>query len=76
MNLAADLEEAITTLSDTLERIQVTEGFNEVLTESQLDNVYCAALILAACVIEYLAKAVAYLDAGGGQGRLLLCISS
>jgi len=74
--LAADLEEAIKTLSATLERIQVTEGFNEVLTESQLDDVYCAALILAACVTEYLAKAIAYLDAGGGQGILQLSTSS
>jgi hypothetical protein len=66
--LAADLENAIRTLSATLERIQVTEGFDAVLTESQLDDVHCAALILAACVVDYLAKAVAYLDASGGQG--------
>ena len=66
MNLAADLEEAIKTLSATLERIQVTEGFDEVLTPAQLDEVYCAALTLAACVTDYLARAIAYLDGGMG----------
>jgi hypothetical protein len=66
MNLAADLEEAIRKLSVTLEHIQVTEGFQEVLTEAQLEEVYSCALILAACVTDYLAKAIAYLDAGIG----------
>jgi hypothetical protein len=66
MNLVADLEEAIKTLSVTLMRIEVTEGFNEVLTPAQLDEVYCAALALAACVTDYRTKAVAYLDGGIG----------
>jgi hypothetical protein len=66
LNLAADLEEAIKTLSVTLMRIEVTEGFSEVLTPAQLDEVYCSALALAACVTDYLAKAVAYLDGGVG----------
>jgi hypothetical protein len=64
--MAADLEEAIKTLSGTLERIQVTEGFKEVLTDAQLDEVDCAALTLAACVADYLAKAIAYLEGGIG----------
>jgi hypothetical protein len=42
--------------------VEVTEGFKEVLTEAQLDEVYCAALILSACVTEYLAKAIVYLE--------------
>jgi hypothetical protein len=66
MNLAADLEDAIKTLSATLHHIEVTEGFKEVLTDAQLEEVYCAALVLAACVIEYLTKAIAYLDGGIG----------
>lgn len=34
MNLAADLEEAIKTLTATLEHIQVADGFKEVLTDA------------------------------------------
>lgn len=64
MNLAADLEEVIRKLSETLERIQVTKGFKEVLTPAQLEEVYCYALILATCVTDYLTKVIVYLDAG------------
>jgi hypothetical protein len=66
MELAETLETAIKTLSETLEHIQVTEGFKEVLTPAQLEDVDCAALNLAACVTDYMAKAVAYLDGGMG----------
>lgn len=66
MQLAEELEEAIKTLTAILERIQVTEGFKDVLTDAQLDEVYCAALILAACVTDYLARAIAYLDGSLG----------
>jgi hypothetical protein len=42
--------------------VEVTEGFSEVLDEAQLDEVYCAALLLSASVTEYLVKAIVYLE--------------
>lgn len=47
-------------LSDAIRPISVTEGFRNVLSPKQLDNVDCAALELSAAVTEYLALAIQY----------------
>ena len=60
--MAAEVEVAMKTLSDTLRDAQVTDGFSEVLDEKQLDEVHCAALRLSTAVTEYLAKAILYLE--------------
>lgn len=60
--LATEVEDAIKMLSDTIQSIQVTEGFSEVLDDKQLDEVYCAAMRLSTAVTEYLTKAILYLE--------------
>ena len=45
-----------------LHRIQVTEGFSDVLDVVRLDDVYCAALRLSAAVTIYLATAINYMQ--------------
>jgi hypothetical protein len=60
--LATEVEDAIKTLSDTIEGAQATEGFSAVLDDRQLDTVYCAALRLSTAVTEYLTKAILYLE--------------
>lgn len=67
MELASELDKAISELSMSLQRVQVTEGFKEVLSEAQLDEVYCAALCLSASVTVYLAKAIGYLESHFGK---------
>lgn len=69
--LAADLENAISQLSTIVRRVEVTQGFNEVLSEAQLDEVYCCALILSASVTEYLADAISYLEGNLGIFKCL-----
>jgi len=64
--LVTEIEGAIANLTSTMRRIEVTQGFSEVLDEAQLDEVYCAAVILSASVTEYLAKAIEYLEANVG----------
>jgi hypothetical protein len=50
----------------------VTEGFSDVLSEKQLDDVYCAALNLSGAVAVYLTMAIKYwTDKNIGKG--LLC---
>jgi hypothetical protein len=60
--LATEVEDAIKTLSDTIEGAQATEGFSAVLDDRQLDTVYCAALRLSTAIAEYLTKAILYLE--------------
>ena len=62
VQFAAELENTIASLSEVIQRVEVTEGFNEVLTESQLDGVYCSALVLSAAITEYLTKTIGYLE--------------
>ena len=60
--MAAEVEDAIKTLSETIRDAQVTDGFSEVLDEKQLDEVHCAALKLSTAITEYLAKAILFLE--------------
>jgi len=60
--LATDVEDAIKALSDTIRYTEVTEGFEEILDDKQLDEVHCGALRLSAAIAEYLAKAIIYLE--------------
>jgi hypothetical protein len=60
--MAAEVEDAMKALSDTIRDAQVTDGFSEVLDEKQLDEVHCAALRLSAAITEYLAKAILFLE--------------
>ena len=60
--LAEEIEEAISNLGLTIGRIQVTEGFLEVLDAAQLNEVDCAALRLSLAVTKYLTKAIIYLE--------------
>lgn len=48
-------------LCEAIECVQMTEGFSDVLTDEQLDDVYCAALKLSAAVTEYMANSIEYL---------------
>lgn len=57
---ADEVDGAIVTLSDGLHRIRVIDGFREVLTGEQLDDVDCAALNLSAAVTSYLTMAIEY----------------
>jgi hypothetical protein len=50
-----------------MHRVEVTEGFNDILDESQLDEVYCDALILSTCVTEYLTLSVMHVDHNTGE---------
>jgi ASC-1-like (ASCH) protein len=61
-DLATQLEEAVSDLSSTIGDIRVTDGFREVLSETQLDKVHCAAIKVSASVMEYLAEAIVYLS--------------
>jgi hypothetical protein len=54
------VEGALVVLSAAIHKVQVTEGFRDVLTPKQLDDVDCAALNLSASVTEYLAMAIKY----------------
>lgn len=49
-----------------MRRVEVTEGFKDILDEAQLDEVYCDALALSACVTEYLTMSIMYLQGGFG----------
>lgn len=62
VKLAEEIETAISDLSATMRRVEVTEGFKDILDEAQLDEVYCDALALSACVTIYLANAIEYLE--------------
>jgi hypothetical protein len=59
---AEDIEKVISTLSETIQHAQITEGFSDVLDSEQLDVVYCAAIRLSTAVTEYLAKAIVYFE--------------
>ena len=59
---AEDVENVVSTLSATIHRVQVTEGFSDVLDYKQLDDVYCAAIKLSTAVTEYLGMAIVYFE--------------
>jgi hypothetical protein len=66
VKLVEDVERAISELSAIMRRVEVTEGFKDILDESQLDAVYCAALALSACVTDYLTMSIMYLEGNLG----------
>lgn len=66
VQLVEDVEKAISALSAIMRRVEVTEGFKEILDEDQLDEVYCDALSLSACVTEYLTMSIVYLEGSLG----------
>lgn len=74
MQLVAEIEEAVANLSSVIRRVEVTEGFREVLDNSQLDEVEYAAIILSIAVTEYLVKAILFLE-GNHLGNLILSIN-
>jgi len=47
-------------LLEAIRPIRVTEGFRDVLSPKQLDEVDCAAIALSAAVTDYLALAIQY----------------
>jgi len=66
IQLVEDVEKAISDLSAIMQRVEVTEGFKDILDESQLDEVYSDAVSLSACVTEYLTVSIMYLEGGLG----------
>jgi hypothetical protein len=50
-----------------MHRVEVTEGFNDILDKSQLDEVYCDALTLSSCVTDYLTLSVIHFDLNTGE---------
>lgn len=57
---AEEVDGALTTLSDAIHDVQVTDGFDEVLSQQQREDVECAAINLSASVTKYLAMAIEY----------------
>jgi tripartite-type tricarboxylate transporter receptor subunit TctC len=55
-----EADNSIAFLSEAIRRVQVTDGFSNILSERQLNGVYIAALDLSAAVAEYLAMVITY----------------
>ena len=66
-----EVEEAASRLTETLDRVEVTEEFSEVLGNKQIDEVYCSALALSAAITEYLTIAIMYLEVDHFRKNLL-----
>jgi len=55
-----DVEATISFLSESLNDVQVTEGFSDVLTDDKMEDVYCAALEVATTSTKYLSLAITF----------------
>ena len=62
IQLVTEIEEAVTHLSSAIRRVEVTDGFREVLDNAQLDEVECAAAVLSTAVTDYLTRAISFLE--------------
>jgi hypothetical protein len=60
MEKTKTVDKALKFLSDSIQNVQMTDGFSEVLNDAKLDHVYCSALNLSTSVTEYLTIAITY----------------
>jgi hypothetical protein len=63
--IAKEVDETISFLSEAIHHIQVTDSFADVLDENQLEEVYCRALNLSAAVTEYIVIAIIFFTQKG-----------
>jgi hypothetical protein len=64
-----EVECAVSELSATMRRVEVTEGIKDILDESELDEVYCDALTLSAYVTDYLTMSIMLLEGSASDSK-------